>query len=171
MVALQVGLCLLLLIGAGLFIRTVANLMRGAVGYTPEGLIFVSVDPSRSPDSFMNETVRALESTPGVESVAVSQWALYNSGGALDKRPVCVPSNSSVENAIDVEPVTARYFETWGGRLIAGREFDASGRDVGKSAIVNEAFANRFFKNQNPIGQEISVFKCPNVPRTIVGVA
>jgi hypothetical protein len=118
----------------------------------------------------MNEIVRALESTPGVASVAVSQWALYNSGGALDKRPVCVPSNSSVENAIDVEPVTARYFETWGVRLIAGREFDAAGRDVGKSAIVNEAFANRFFKNQNPIGQDISVFKCPNLPRTIVGV-
>jgi predicted permease len=165
LVAIQVGLSVLLLIGAGLFIRTLLNLRSVPIGYEREGLLFVAVDPSRSPATFIQDTLRSLESMPGVTSAAVSQWPIYNN--AQPRLPMCIPRFG--ESGMDFEPVTPNFFQTWGVRMLQGRDFILS-QDIGKNVIVNQTFVKTFFGTENPIGQQFGVGKCPGSPRTIIGV-
>jgi predicted permease len=167
LVCAQVGLSMLLLIGAGLFIRTLINLRSVPIGYDRNGLVFVMLDPARNPQSFIQDTVRTLENLPGVTSAAVSQWPIYNN--AQPRLPVCVPGHDRSEHGMDVEPVSPRFFETWGVRLVLGRDFDLA-QDTGKGVIVNDKFAKTFFPNRNPLGQQIGIGKCPGTVRAIVGV-
>jgi len=82
--------------------------------------------------------------------------------------PVCVPTPKPSEHGMDVEPITPRFFQTWGVPIVLGRDFES--QDQSQTVIVNEAFVEKFFPNQNPIGQEIATGKCPGNPKTIVGV-
>jgi macrolide transport system ATP-binding/permease protein len=165
LVGIQVGLSMLLLIGAGLFVRTLLNLRSVPVGYNRAGLLFVEVDPNRSPATFIQDTLRTLERTSGVTAAAVSQWPIYNN--AEPRLPICVPGHG--QQGMDFEPVTPRFFEVWGVRMLQGRDF-IPGQDIGKNVIVNDAFAKTFLGGQNPIGQQLGVGKCPGNPRTIIGV-
>jgi predicted permease len=167
LVCIQVSLSMLLLISAGLFGRTLINLQSAPIGYNPNGLLFVETDPSRNPPTFVRETLNILQTMPGVSAAAVSQWPLYNN--ALPKLPVCVRAHDAGENGMDIEPVSPRFFETWGVPLLSGRDFDLS-QDAGSSAIVNDKFVKTFFANRNPIGQQIGLGKCPGSSKTIVGV-
>jgi predicted permease len=165
LVGIQVGLSMLLLVGAGLFVRTLLNLRSVPVGYNRDGLLFVEVDPSRSPATFIQDTLRTLENMPGVAAAAVSQWPIYNN--AQPRLPICVPGYG--QQGMDFEPVSARFFEVWGVRILHGRDFIPS-QDIGKNVIVNESYVKAFLGGQNPIGQQLGVGQCPGNPRTIIGV-
>jgi len=167
LVAAQVALSMLLLIGAGLLIRTFVNLRAVPVGYEPDRLLFVTIDPIGLPGQFVEESIRRLEGVPGVTAASASMWPLYNGGGTNDKLPICIPGYGDGAQRVDVEQVLPRFFETWGVRLILGRDFQTRG-DAG--AIVNETFVSKFLTGRNPIGQTIGTKGCPGTPRTIVGV-
>jgi len=167
LVAAQVALSMLLLIGAGLLIRTFMNLRAVPVGYEPDRMLFVTIDPIGLPGQFVEDAVRRLEAVPGVTAASASMWPLYNGGGTNDKLPICIPDYSASDQPVDVEQVFPRFFEAWGVRLILGRDF-AAGSDPG--AIVNETFVSKFLSGRNPIGQTIGMKGCPGTPRTIVGV-
>jgi predicted permease len=186
LVCVQVAFSMLLLVGAGLFVRTLLNLIAVPVGYTPDALAFVTVDPRGTSQTFIQDTLRRFEGLPGVAAATVSQWPIYNN--AQPKFPVCPPRYGGGEYGMDIEPVAPGFFETWGVRLLIGREFTLADQhyapagertffEFGEAAarpsrvaIVNETFVKTFLGEQNAIGQEVGIGTCPGGRKTIVGV-
>jgi len=173
LVCMQVALSILLLVGAGLFVRTLLNLSAVPLGYEPSNVLFVNavldepaagLHETRLGASRIAETVRELTAISGVGSASVSPWPLYH-GGMGSK--VCVPSHSMTPKTIDVQPVRPRYFETWGVRLLRGHDFVD---DSYTAVVVNERFARTFFGGVDPLGKTIGMDACPGSLRTIVGV-
>jgi predicted permease len=191
MVALQSALSILLLIGAGLFIRTVTNLRTTALGYQPDGLLYVRVEPRTGGvpqdqrGQFFQDTIQHLERTRGVTHATGAIYPLllgYSGvGTGADMRPVCTadfnPDDPKLRN-VNFNPIAPHYFETMKLPLIAGRDFEWSdtpkpGHPVQPLVIVNDAFAKKYYKpGKNPIGEKLG-FNCPANPSvfTVIGVA
>ena len=173
----QVALSLLLLLGAGLLVRTVANLTAVPVGYNPDNLLFFMVSRDDR-ESFVRDTILRLEAIPEVTSVAASIWPLFNN--AEPKMPLCLPGMETSQAQVDLEFVTPRFFDAWGVPLLAGRDFRLGDEP---SAIVNQEFADRFFADGPPLGRTIGLTavtarehytrafgECPGTPVIVIGV-
>lgn len=179
LVVAQVGGSLTLLIIAGLFTRSLAEAQRMDLGFDPERVVNLSMDPKQigygeeqGRQLFRNllERVRAL---PNVESasLAMSVPMGYFSPAevpVIDGYEV-LPGQSVPEVAFNV--VSSDYFETMGIRLLKGRVFQASDdRDTRKVAVVNQAMADKFWPGQDPIGKVFRRAVDPKTPIEIVGV-
>lgn len=163
-VVLQIGLSLLLLIGAGLFVRTLRNLHLVDTGIQTDHLVTFSINPQFSGYAMgQDEAVRrrvldAIAAVPGVRSVAAtSDPELANDGTSGD---VIVGGYTEKENEdMDAELpfVTPGYFSTMGIPLLAGREFSiADSATSQKVAIVNESFARYYFGSaRNALGRSV----------------
>jgi putative ABC transport system permease protein len=181
-VATQVALSLILLIGTGLFIRTFANLMTLDAGFDRNNVLMVETnvhnagipEPSRAP--LFGQMLAKLRALPGV--VSASQcWMEPLSGKQWDNH-VTVPGHPGVELDTLLNWVTPGYFETMRTPLLEGRAFDA--RDSATSApvvVVNQLLARRYFGSQNPIGQHLvagtvasDTAKMLKQPMEIIGV-
>jgi putative ABC transport system permease protein len=176
----------MLLVGAGLLIRTYVQLQRVEPGFESEGVTTfgVSLPASRysdaaSPRAFASTLLSRLETEPGVESAAVAMGLPFTSdlnaltGFRHEGQPE--PDSASMPNAF-LRIVSARYFALMKIPIRNGRPFDR--RDTATSpevAVINEQAARRYFAGQNPIGQEIRVSaelarEARTGPKTIVGV-
>lgn len=155
LVVLQVAFSLVLLIAAGLFIRTLSHL-RPADYRTPERIFLFTMKPQPeiyTPDRVRHitaELIRRVSVLPGVQFAALAET------GPLASRqssvPVQVPGQQPIRASSD--DVTPGFFDTIGVRLVAGRDFraaDAPG--AAPVAIVNQMLARALFQNQNPIGR------------------
>jgi predicted permease len=176
-VALQMALCVVLLVGAGLLIRTLRNLENTPLGIRVDGLVVFGLKPNpRSiPEgiAFYQELMRKLRALPGVESVTVMEERLgsgwSNNGDMMvdGKLPEVRNGGSRWVRSNVVGP---DFFRTLGVPILAGRDFldsdDASSPHVG---IINEEFAKRFLPNQNPLGHVIGPDN-GQYSMTIVGV-
>ena len=187
MVAAQTALAILLLVGAGLFLRTVSNLRSADVGFKPEGLLYARVEPRSggiAPDQrlqFFESAVKRLAALPGVNAVtaatAPSLGGPHEVGAAADAtflpctREMIARGAPSVGSRVNF--VLPGYFDTMGMRLVAGRDFRWAENVPGRASpvIVNEAFAKAFFPNSDPLGQGIGG-NCPAAPDefTVIGV-
>ena len=152
-VAVQVGLSLVLLVGAGLFVRTLRNLKSLNVGFPTDHLVTFRVDPSlagyaRSADVELDTRVlETFSATPGVRSVAGTTDAeLANTGVGNNITIAGYAAREDEDMNVEHPRVSPGYFSAMGVPLIAGREFTEGDR-VGtqKVAIVNETLARRFF--------------------------
>ena len=171
----QIALAMLLLVGAGLFARTLANLRAVDVGVETATLVTLRIDPTLT--GFDLPRVRQLHEAivdrvttlPGVQSAAVGMIPLlagngWGSGirldtGTLDDRP-----------GPDRNAVVPAYFATLGTPLVAGREFTrADAATAPGVAIVNEAFAARYFGG-DALGRRIGTAADARAGLTIVGV-
>jgi predicted permease len=170
LVTAQIGLSFLLLMGAGLFARTLENLRNTRTGF--EGarrLVSFQVDPAKNgygvmrTRSFYGETLREIRALPGVDSAAYAMWAVLN--GREWDLTVSVEGYAS-EQGEDMQAfynlVSPDYWHTMGVRLLQGRDFDDRDRVDGGTdpqpwtvAIVNREFAEHFFGTGNPIGRYI----------------
>ena len=164
LVTAQVALSFLLLAGAGLFVKTLANLKETNSGFRGlDNLITFQVDPALNGysveriKSFYERALENLRSTPGVTAVGFASVALL-SGGEWDSSMGV--EGHQVKDGEDVQAfmnaVSPGYWKTMGVPLLEGRDFDD--RDRGKQvtvAVVNRAFATHFFGNRNPIGRRI----------------
>jgi predicted permease len=176
-VALQMTLCVVLLVGGGLLIRTLRNLENTPLGMRVDGLVVFGVKPNLPsvPQgiAFYQNLMNKLRLLPGVESVTImddrigSGWS-SNYDMKVDGRLPEEESGSS--RTVRSNVVGPDFFRTLGVPLIAGRDFadsdTASSPHVG---IINELFAKRFLPYQNPLGHTIG----PTDRRyqmTIVGV-
>jgi predicted permease len=159
LVATQVALSLVLLVGALLFVRSLHNLLTTDAGFQPEGVLTVNIDFTRAqyPKErrliVYRELSDRLSTVPGVVSVAqvgftpVSGSGWDNSVGP-DKAPAAGGKEAFFNRA------SPGYFRTMGTRLLAGREFnDRDTLSSPKVAIVNEMFAHKFFGGANPVGR------------------
>jgi predicted permease len=175
MVAVQVMLSLVLLTGAGLFVRTLINL-RAAWGYNAEQLVRLGVDVNAVPRPNPAEILAALERVPGVTSATASMWGVYAASEHPEQSTrVCAPGfapGAGDNDRVGMDLIYPGFFKTWGVRLVAGGEFEPAHRRANQRVVVvNAALAAKFFPNVAPVGQTIGLGPCPGSPFTVVGVA
>jgi predicted permease len=178
-VALQMALCLVLLVCAGLLIRTLRNLQHIPLGIRAEGLVVFDLNPramhsAAESIAFYQNLMNKLRVLPGVESVTImenrlgSGWSNNRFTTVDGRRPDAMNGTSAVVRSNSVGP---DFFHTLGVPVKAGREFgDADNARSVHVAIVNELFTQRFLANQNPLGHHISGNNGPNDQALIVGV-
>ncbi len=190
LVVAQVALSVLLLVGAGLFIRSLRNLQHVDLGVRPERLGAFNLtpggsgyDPTRA-KQFYGTLLDRLQNAPGITGTGLAtipilegnemDWSITVEG--YERKP-------GERNPL-MNSVSPGYFKTLGIPLIAGRDFD--GRDVDlatqpttspgqrpfKVAVVNQRFAKYYFGEENPIGRHIGLGSDPGTPTpiAIVGV-
>jgi predicted permease len=165
LVACQVGLSVLLLVGAGLFLQTLRNLTHVDVGFNPDNLVQVSIDTRgagyRDGEAagavyrLMLERVAAL---PGVASVtAVRNPVMRHSlSRGIMRLPGLTLQPGEFWETTDVGPA---FFETMGIPLLRGRTFAASDFAADRRSVfmVNEAWARRYFPNDDPVARQIGI--------------
>jgi predicted permease len=180
-VAAQVALSLILLIGAGLFIRTFTNLMTLNAGFDPSNVLLTETnvhsaglpEPALAP--LYGQMLAKLQALPGV--VSASQCLLYPlSSGDEWNFEVSVPGSqppNGVEPLVYLNWVTPGYFSTMRTPLLEGRVFAA--RDSANSTpviVINRLLANTYFRGQDPIGKHIQLGgpEIGDKPLEIIGV-
>jgi putative ABC transport system permease protein len=181
LVVAQVALSLVLVVGAGLFMRTFSSLANVRLGFDPTPLLIVDANAKRSAIApadrpLLYERLRqAAASVPGVEGAALqSITPLTNSGwDTLIENPEGQSLPES-QRAVHVNAVSAAYFATYGTAILAGRDFLPQDTATAPYVIlVNETFAKKYFGGASPIGRSIRNDPSPgeNPPRMhIVGL-
>jgi predicted permease len=164
LVVCQIGLSLLAVILAGLFLRTIWNLQAVGLGYPKEKLLLITVDGVRAGykgpqlSNLWRDLNTRLQALPGVQAVSYSINGLFIGSEADDEIAVegFIPQNED-EKTSRFDMVGPGYFSTLGVTLLRGRELGlADGPSAPHVAVINEAFANRFFAGRNPIGRHIT---------------
>lgn len=162
LVAVQVALSLPLVLGAGLFLRTLDNLERQPLGFDPSRLLLFRLDATKgnltgdrliAAYGDIRDRVSAL---PGVQAVTASRLGLMT--GWISNGPITVEDErlnlNRASQSIHWNMVAPGFFDTMGMRLKLGRAIDdRDGADSPKVAVVNESLAQRFFPGQNPLGR------------------
>jgi predicted permease len=171
------ALCVVLLVGGGLLIRTLRNLENTPLGMKVDGLVVFGVKPNipSSPEgvAFYVNLMNKLRVLPGVESVTVmaeriGSWWSDNSDMMVDGRLPDVANGAS--RTVRSNMVGPNFFRTLGVPIIAGRDFaDSDTATSPHVGIVNEEFAKRFLPNQNPLGHTTGLDN-GQYTMTIVGV-
>jgi len=177
LVVLQVSLCMLLLVCAGLFVRTLANLNALDPGFNKRGLLLFAIEPpvQRYPAPKNIEVLHRVEerlaSLPEVESVTLSREALLaQSGSNSDFLPEGRPRVAGGNKHVAYNSVGQNFFITMGIPILYGRPFGL--RDTATSpgvAVINRALAQKEFAGTNPIGASFQM-KEGGEPIEIVGV-
>jgi predicted permease len=159
LLTVQVALSLTLLVGAGLFARSLRNLASTDLGLARENLVLMTVDPSlcksiRDRREFWIQLTERLAALPGVRSVSLAGDAVFGIGGWNMTIWTRQPDGTEHDAHVPMNVVGPGFFETVQIPLLAGREF--GWQDQAKSppvAVVNRAFARRFFGDENPVGK------------------
>jgi putative ABC transport system permease protein len=158
----QTALTLALLVGAGLLIRTMINIAKVPSGYNSGHILTMSVTEVRSWSEWANFHRHALQrvsAIPGVQYAAFA-WGVPLTGNnwpaTLEIEGQPPATKESEKTALPLRAVTEDYFKLMGVGMLLGREFRST--DEGKTAnvaIVNQAFADRYFPHANVIGRKI----------------
>ena len=181
LVMVQVAMSLILLIGAGLFVRTFAALSNRDLGLDRDGILVVDINSERAGiDSaarvaMYERLVHSVRAMPVVSNAAMSSITPV-SGTNSTRRMLRVdrPPLPEADRRVWVNVISPGWFATMGTRMVAGRDFDDRDRaGAARAVIVNEAYVRRHFGTENPLGQliveEPASFADPT-PLEIVGV-
>ncbi|HEY1945799.1 MAG TPA: ABC transporter permease [Bryobacteraceae bacterium] len=164
LVAAQVALSFVLVMGAGLFLRTLWNLQSVSLGYPPENLLLVTVNSYGARNQTAGSARRnpkltdSLRRIPGVRAVTYSGRGLFTGfDGAV---PVWIKGfkpHGDADIAANDDSVGPAYFSTIGIPMLLGRDIDAQDTiaNAPPVCVINEAFAKHFF-GKNPVGMQIS---------------
>jgi len=173
LVVLQVVVSMVLLVGAGLFVRTLWNLRSVDIGIRPERIVLFTIDPPRAKyagearKKLFAQLHEAIAALPAVESASLSESPLVAGGSSRTR----VGPDGRLPGPNDeawVNDVGARFFETMGIPIVAGRSFDEHDREGSPPVtVVSERFVKEFFAGQNPIGRMV---RNNNILYQIVGV-
>jgi len=178
LVALQAGISLLLLTGAGLFVSSLHTLRSVDTGFRRERLLLMQIDPrwagyqGAAEQNLARRVFDATNSAPGVRAASFAECAMFmgcGSDNGISLPGVTPPPGKRMNFRYDT--VGPRYFETMGIPLVMGREFTPQDdSNAPKVAVISESFARRFFPDQNPLGKRFGVGKSRNFDIEIVGV-
>ncbi len=181
LVAAQVSLSLLLLVGAGLYIRTLTNLVKINPGFATDDVLLFKLEPTsaglegQAVTSFYEQVQESLAAIPGVRSATLVHVKLlggWMSGGSFFKLPSHPELNEKRPQAHRLT-VGDTFFATMGIPILMGRGFAASDTDAAaKVVVVNETFLREYLTNEHPIGQVLHVgaLKGVPIPWQIIGV-
>ena len=178
----QVAISLVLLVGAGLFLKTLGNLRRVDVGFNPQNLVLFRVNPglNRYDEKKMallyRDMLERLAAVPGVRGAAMSQPALLS--GSVNSTsfyqqgktyPPGRPQNDSLN--INRLVISTNFFDVMGIPIVLGRALtERDDASAPKVAVINEAAARKFFPNENPIGRRFGSSPETSGTLEIVGV-
>ncbi|HUL72072.1 MAG TPA: ABC transporter permease [Vicinamibacterales bacterium] len=180
LLVVQVAVSLVLLIGAGLFLRTIQNLRGVDVGFNTQNLALFSVDPRLNgydparAGAFYRDVGEAIRGLPGVRAVSWSGTAFLSGSTSTSEmfiqgRPV--QGKSGLE--MWMMTVSPEFFDTLQIPLLRGRRFDT--RDVQPKAasvvIVNETLAKKYFPGEDPIGKRFGQSVESTGDTEIIGIA
>jgi predicted permease len=180
LVVVQVALSLLLLVGAGLFVRTLRNLRQVDSGFDADNLLLFDINPSlngykgEAVAAFYRQLSQRLEAISGVKSVAMSQYPLLK-GWEWSTEGIKIAgaqTQPDQDKMTELLAVNANFLETMRIPLLHGRGLEPS--DAGataKVAVVSASFARRFFPDQDPVGHSITWEGVKSGEIQIVGVA
>jgi putative ABC transport system permease protein len=177
----QVALSLVLVVAAGLFLRSFVALAYRDLGFDRGRVLVAAIDAQRSTVPAagrlgMLERLRAtVASLPDVESAALSMATPLGSAGVRFTPAITIPGVVMPAEGTRVltNPVSPGWFSTYGTRLLRGRDFGDRDREgAAPVVIVNEAFAARYFSGTDPIGRTITELVTPSERRAleVVGV-
>ncbi len=180
LVAAEIAISLLLLIGAGLLLKSFIKLKSVDTGFIPQRVLTMNVlfPPARYPEradikSVTDRVIEGIGTIPGVEAAgAVSSLPLGGSNTDasffVEGRPAPPPNREPVAWYSLVSP---DYFKSMGMRVIRGRPIQATDLENSPAVVViNETMANRYFPNEDPLGRRIGNGR-PDGWRTIIGIA
>jgi predicted permease len=159
LLACQVGLSVLLLIGAGLFVQTLRNLVRLDVGFNPDSLLQVSLDTHGSGyregqvGGLYRLLLERVTAIPGVQSVTGIRNRVMERGITRSIMPI--PGRTEPDEAWDSAAVDASFFETMRIPVVRGRTFTPADVAHRRCVVVSEAFVKRYFPNEDPVGKRI----------------
>jgi predicted permease len=176
-VVVQIALSMLLLVGAGLFVRTLMNLNGSHLGFRPDGILLFNLQPPRTryhepkDIAFYHQVEERLRSVPGVDAVTLSEETLIsNSISETDFTPDGLPKKPGEEGSAYVMSIGQDFFSTMGIPIVAGRAFSNTDSETSPLvAIVNQKLVQQFFPpNINPVGR---TFTQDKQHITIMGIA
>ncbi|HSK77681.1 MAG TPA: ABC transporter permease [Thermoanaerobaculia bacterium] len=184
LVVAEVALALVLLVGAGLVIRSFLHLQRTDLGFEPESLLTMRItlygDKRPEPHqwaAFYRDVAQRVEALPGVERASVVLLRPLSGPIGWDYDFMIdgqTPDEQKTNPTSNHERVSPGYFRTMGIPLVAGRDFTWSdGAEAPKVAIVNRSMARRFWPGQDPLGKRLR-FGRPGREgpwMTVVGIA
>jgi predicted permease len=175
----QVAGSLVVLIAAGLFVRSLTRAEEIDLGFNPHNLLNVGLNPGMQgydqprAEAFFRELLRRAKSLPGVESATLSYsvpMSYYSEGAQIHVAGQAPAPTSQVPRA-GLNPVSPEYFQTMRMKVLSGREFtDADSSTSTPVAIINEVMAKRLWANQDPIGRQFSYGSATGPYLTVVGV-
>jgi putative ABC transport system permease protein len=192
LVVWQIALALVLLIGAGLFVRTLTSLRAKGPGFVTANTVLLRIDASRSgydaprASRLLHTLLDRFRALPEVEKASISVAELL-AGGSWNQQ-VTIDNGRRIvtDGVVHCNAISPGFFDTLGVPIIAGRDFtERDARDAAdvvaieksedfpfRSAIINESFARRYFGNANPVGAHVGLGDQPDTRTTvtIVGV-
>jgi len=181
LIAGNVALCVLLLVGSGLLVRSFAQLLTVDTGFAPHQLLTFQINLSgeryqqnAAITQFFDDLTARLRATPGVVNVSSSSMLPLTDSMAqmtvqIEGRPI---ENPAAAPRADTYAVRPDYFETTGVPLLRGRRFEyTDGERAAPVVIIGKTMAEELWPGEDPIGRRIRVPGAPVYPlRTIVGV-
>ena len=179
LVAVQVALSLMLIVGAGLFVRTFVSLTAQPLGFDARPLLFVGIDGTRSgtpPRARLELYSRIRDSVGSLPGVAAASLSMMTplAGGVdwlIDNPPGLSLSESARRSYVN--SVGPQWFQTYGMSVRSGRGLTADDArpNIPLVAVVNEAFERRFYPGRSAVGQTVRRTRNPDAPSfLIVGV-
>jgi putative ABC transport system permease protein len=175
LVTAQVALSMLLLIGGGLLVRSMQQLLHSDLGVDRDHLVAVRVRTARSQyvgtrlAQLRRDLAEHVRQLPGVDAAAFADHGLF-SGGASGFHvtvPGFVPQADS-ERQVSLDRVGPNFFHAIGARLIRGRDIEARDLEtVPPATVINETMAKRYFGARDPVGGTVTL---DSIPYTVVGV-
>jgi putative ABC transport system permease protein len=161
LLVVEVSLALVLLVGAGLLVRSMARALGVELGFNPDNLLTMRVDlPEKAYDDarrqvFHDECLTRVSALPGIRSAAIT-YALPIDGSQMNRGFSAVSKTGAQRGGTSYAPVSPNYFEVMGIRLLKGRVFTAADTaDSARVAIVNETLAQRVWPGEDPTGQRL----------------
>ena len=157
----QIAMSVVLLCSTGLFLRSLQTASRIDIGFRSSGILMMAVDPllhGYSPErttQFLDQLRERVAALPGVVSATYTDSIPLSGGHRSDGFEVVGQPSLSLGSA-ELYMIGPDYFETIGTPLVAGHLFPNEQPNGPKFAIVNQAFADKLFKKQNPLGQQVS---------------
>src|SRR5262249_46562688 len=177
----EVALSLVLLIGAGLMLRSFYALIQVDPGFKTENTLTFSVDLPKERFSekdqminFYRQALQHVKELPGVQSAGFATGLpLGNNGNQTSFLPVGVPEPPRSQVPLtEMALVSPDYFSTMRMPLLAGRTFtDLDTRDSAKVMVVDDLFASRYWPGEDAVGKQVMFERDPKIPpTTVVGV-
>jgi predicted permease len=173
----QLALSIVMLIGCGLFLRSLVRLNSLEPGFDPEHVLVFAMDPTLNGyegerlDRFYDAAAEAIRALPQVESAAITQQTLLSGSSAMMTLHVEGRATKGEREFVLKHTVDENFLRTMRIPVVAGRGLTAADREgAPKIALVSQSLARQFFPNQNPIGRRVSASKDRPGELEIVGV-
>jgi predicted permease len=162
-VTIQIAFTLMLVVGAGLFVRTLSGLVAKGPGFETSSLIAFGIKPARNGYSpgeasqLVRRIYDEIRSSRSTQSVSIAEDQLLLGGVWANPLTIQNRDRFATDRDVQLNAVTPGFFATLGTRIVAGRDFDdhdslTASEDGHRVVIVNEAFVSRYFRGRDPLG-------------------